>query len=124
MNGRVFNPCEAATSLNDFWSPRIVAEVNESFVKVAKIKGEFPWHSHEHEDEMFMVLDGEMRIELEEHTVSLKVGEVFVVPKGVRHQPVAEGECLIMLFEPKTTEHMGGLVKEGTRTIDQQHAQR
>ncbi|MGI9469257.1 MAG: cupin domain-containing protein [Rubripirellula sp.] len=120
---RVIHSCEVAASLHDFWSPRIVAEVNDSFVKVAKIKGVFPWHSHEHEDEMFMVLEGEMRIEMEDRTVRLKAGEVFVVPKGVRHQPVAESECLIMLFEPKTTEHMGELVQERTRTIAEQRSQ-
>ena len=117
------NPCEIARSLKQFWSPRIVAEVNDSFVKVAKIKGEFPWHSHEDEDEMFMVLEGQMSIELENQTVSLKAGEVFVVPRGVKHQPVAQRECLIMLYEPKTTEHTGGLVHENTRTIKEQHYQ-
>lgn len=119
----VINPCDMARSLKEFWSPRIVAEVNDSFVKIAKIKGEFPWHTHEHEDEMFMVLEGQMSIEMEDQTVCLKVGEVFVVPRGVRHKPVAESECLIMLYEPKTTEHMGGLVDENTRTISEQHYQ-
>ncbi len=119
----VINPYEVAASLKDHWSPRIVAEVNDSFVKVAKIKGDFPWHSHEHEDEMFMVLDGEMSIELEDQTVCLKTGQVFVVPKGVPHHPVAEQECLIMLFEPKSTEHMGGIVKDSTRTIAEQRSQ-
>ena len=72
---------------------------------------------------MFMVLDGEMSIELEDQTVYLKAGHVFVVPKGVPHHPVAERECLIMLFEPKSTEHMGGIVKESTRTIAEQRTQ-
>lgn len=121
--GRVINPREVAASLSNYWSPRIVAEVNDSFVKVAKVKGEFPWHSHENEDEMFMVLDGEMRIELEDRTVQLKFGEVFVVPKGARHHPVAKDECLIMLFEPKSTEHMGGLEQKNTRTISEQRSQ-
>jgi mannose-6-phosphate isomerase-like protein (cupin superfamily) len=120
---RVINPIEVAASLKDFWSPRIVAEVNDSFAKVAKIKGEFPWHSHEHEDEMFMVLDGEMHIEMKDQTVCLQVGQVFVVPKGVQHRPFAERECLIMLFEPKSTEHMGGIVKECTKTLAQQRSQ-
>ncbi|MDC0317407.1 cupin domain-containing protein [bacterium] len=120
---RVINPTEVAASLSDYWSPRIVAEVNESFVKVAKLKGEFPWHSHEHEDEMFMVLDGEMRIDLEDRSVQLKSGEVFVVPKGAMHHPVAKDECLIMLFEPNSTEHMGGIVHNNTRTISEQRLQ-
>ena len=120
----VINPCEMARSLKEFWSPRIVAEVNDSFVKIAKIKGEFPWHTHEHEDEMFMVLEGRLAIALEAEVVELNSGQIFVVPKGARHQPVAEEECLIMLFEPKSTEHMGGIVHENTRTIEEQRTQR
>ena len=120
----VINPCEMARSLKEFWSPRIVAEVNDSFVKIAKIKGEFPWHTHEHEDEMFMVLEGRLAIALEAEVVELNSGQIFVVPKGARHQPVADEECLIMLFEPKSTEHMGGIVHENTRTIEEQRTQR
>ncbi|MCH1439616.1 MAG: cupin domain-containing protein [Rubripirellula sp.] len=116
----VIDPRKVAANLSDFWSPRIVAEMDDSFVKVAKIKGEFPWHTHEHEDEVFMVLDGEMSIELQDRTVKLKCGELFVVPKGTRHHPVAEEVCLIMLFEPKSTEHMGGVVNDNTRTIAEQ----
>lgn len=119
----VIDPKEVAAGLSEYWSPRILDEVNDSFIKVAKIRGEFPWHAHEDEDEMFMVLTGEMRIHLEERTVELKAGEVFVVPRGVRHHPVAEAECLIMLFEPKSTEHMGGVVRGNTRTIEEQRTQ-
>jgi mannose-6-phosphate isomerase-like protein (cupin superfamily) len=122
--GGVIDPREVARSLSEYWSPRIIAEVDDSFVKVAKIKGEFPWHSHEHEDEMFMVLEGEMNIELQERTVQLAPGQIFVVPKGVRHHPFAKEECLIMLFERKTTEHMGGIVLDKTRTIAEQRTQR
>ena len=116
----VVDPRIVARSLSDHWSPRIIAEIDESFVKVAKVKGDFPWHAHEDEDEMFMVLEGAMSIHLEDQTVELTAGQVFVVPKGVRHQPVAQEECLILLIERKSTKHMGGVVMERTRTIEQQ----
>ena len=116
----VVDPRLIARSLVDHWSPRIVGEIDDSFLKVAKVKGEFPWHSHEDEDEMFMVLDGKLSIHMEDRTVELTVGEVFVVPKGVRHHPVAKDECLILLIERKSTKHMGGVVMEKTRTIEQQ----
>ena len=119
----VMDPREVAASLSEYWSPRILAELNDSFVKVAKIFGEFPWHAHEHEDEMFMVLEGEMSIELNDRTVHLKCGEMFVVPKGTPHHPVAQDECLIMLFEMKSTEHTGGLVIDMTRTVEEQREQ-
>ena len=109
----VVDPRLIATSLVDHWSPRIVGEIDDSFLKVAKVKGEFPWHSHEDEDEMFMVLEGKLSIHMEDRTVELTVGEVFVVPKGVRHHPVAKEECLILLIERKSTKHMGGVVMEG-----------
>ena len=119
----VVDPRLIARSLVDHWSPRIVGEIDDSFLKVAKVKGEFPWHSHEDEDEMFMVLDGKLSIHMEDRTVELTVGEVFVVPKGVRHHPVAKDECLILLIERKSTKHMGGVVMERTRTIEEQWSQ-
>ncbi len=119
----VVDPRLIARSLVDHWSPRIVGEIDDSFLKVAKVKGEFPWHSHEDEDEMFMVLEGKLSIHMEDRTVELTVGEVFVVPKGVRHHPVAKEECLILLIERKSTKHMGGVVMEKTRTIEEQWSQ-
>lgn len=119
----IIDPKELAGKLKAFWSPRIVAEVDDAFVKVAKIKGDFEWHSHANEDEMFMVLDGEMRIEMEDRTVNLCAGELFVVPRGKRHRPVAAEECLILLFERKSTEHMGELVRDQTRTVADQWIQ-
>ena len=119
----VVDPRLIARSLTDHWSPRIVGEIDDSFLKVAKVKGEFPWHSHEDEDEMFMVLEGKLSIHMEGRTVELTVGEVFVVPKGVRHHPVAKEECLILLIERKSTKHMGGGVMEKTRTIEEQWSQ-
>ena len=121
--GDVIEPRQVAENLKELWSPRIIAEVDDSFVKVAKIKGEFPWHSHEMEDELFMVLEGEMSIELEDSHVKLKTGDLHVVPKGTAHRPSAAEECLILLFEKKSTRHTGDIVQENTRSVEQQRVQ-
>jgi len=119
----MIEPRQVAENLKELWSPRIIAEVDDSFVKVAKIKGEFPWHSHEMEDELFMVLEGEMSIELEDSRVELTTGDLHVVPKGTAHRPSAAEECLILLFEKKSTRHTGDIVKENTRSVEQQRVQ-
>ena len=121
--GDMIEPRQVAENLKELWSPRIIAEVDDSFVKVAKIKGEFPWHSHEMEDELFMVLEGEMSIELEDSRVELTTGDLHVVPKGTAHRPSAAEECLILLFEKKSTRHTGDIVKENTRSVEQQRVQ-
>ena len=121
--GDVIEPRQVAENLKELWSPRIIAEVDDSFVKVAKIKGEFPWHSHEMEDELFMVLDGELSIELEDSRVKLTTGDLYVVPKGTAHRPSAAEECLILLFEKKSTRHTGDIVQENTRSVEQQRVQ-
>jgi mannose-6-phosphate isomerase-like protein (cupin superfamily) len=104
----------------DYWSPRIVAEVDDSYVKVAKVKGALTWHHHEAEDEPFFVLKGTLRIEMDDRTVTLNTGELFVVPKGTRHNPVAEEECHILLFERKSPAHTGDVVTDRTRSIAEQ----
>ena len=109
-----------AEGLTEFWSPRVVAEVDDCYVKVAKVHGSLAWHSHEHEDELFLILKGNLRIEMEGGSVDLKEGEVFVVPKGVRHNPVAEHECHIMLIERKSTLHTGNEVTAKTRSLAEQ----
>lgn len=109
-----------AASLPDLWSPRVIAELDDSYVKVAKVKGTFGWHAHDHEDELFFILKGRLRIEMEGSAVELKEGELFVVPKGVRHNPVAEEECLVMLIERNSTLHSGNEKNEWTRTIEEQ----
>ena len=114
------SPREAAAALTEFWSPRVIAEIDDAYVKVAKVKGTLAWHSHEHEDELFFVLEGRLRIEMEGRTVELGPGEMFVVPKGVRHNPVAEAECLLMLIERKTTLHTGDVATDRTRSIAEQ----
>jgi len=118
--GNVASPKEIAASLTELWSPRVVAEVDESYVKVAKVHGTLAWHSHENEDELFLILKGHLRIELEGGAVELAEGEMFVVPKGVRHNPVAEQECLLMLIERKSTLHTGNVATEKTRSIAEQ----
>ena len=88
--------------------------------KVAKVHGSLAWHSHDHEDELFMVLKGHLRIEMDEGTVELSAGDVYVVPKGVRHNPVADNECHIMLIEKKSTLHTGNVMTDQTRSLEEQ----
>lgn len=117
---RPISPKAAAASLTELWSPRVLGEVDEAFVKVAKVQGSLAWHAHEREDELFLVLQGRLRIEMEQETVELEEGELFIVPKGVRHNPVAEAECLLLLVERKATLHTGEVVTEKTRSLAEQ----
>lgn len=117
---KVTSPKQVAASLTELWSPRVVAEVDDAYVKVAKVQGSLAWHSHDDEDELFLVLEGRLRIEMEDHVVELGEGELFVVPKGVRHNPVAENECLLLLIERKSTLHTGATVTDRTRSIAEQ----
>jgi mannose-6-phosphate isomerase-like protein (cupin superfamily) len=110
----------AANDLSDYWSPRVVGTVDDSYVKVAKLKGTLAWHSHAGEDELFLVLKGHLRIEMEQGSVELAEGEMFVVPKGVRHNPVADEECHILLFERMSTAHTGDVVTDRSRSIEEQ----
>lgn len=117
---KVVSPARIAASLTEFWSPRVVAEVNDAYVKVARIHGTLAWHSHDEEDELFLVLSGRLRIEMEDSSVELGEGEMFVVPRGVRHNPVAEDECHLLLVERKSTLHTGTTVTDRTRSIAEQ----
>ena len=117
---QAISPKDLAASLTEFWSPRVIAEVDDAYVKVARVKGSLVWHSHAQEDELFLVLAGRLRIELEDGAVELGEGELFVVPKGVRHNPVAEEECLLMLVERKSTQHTGDTVTDRTRSLSEQ----
>lgn len=114
------SPKDIAASLLEYWSPRVVGAVDDSYVKVAKVKGTLAWHSHENEDELFFILKGQLRIEMEQGAVDLREGEMFVVPKGLRHNPVAEHECHILLIERKSTLHTGDVVTDKTRSIVEQ----
>jgi mannose-6-phosphate isomerase-like protein (cupin superfamily) len=117
---KIVSPKKKAASLTEFWSPRVVAEVDDAYIKVAKVHGSLAWHSHEKEDELFFVLEGSLRIEMEDRVVELGEGEMFVVPKGIRHNPVAEQECHLMLIERKSTLHTGDAVTAKTRSIAEQ----
>lgn len=110
----------AAQSLTEYWSPRVVAELNGQYVKVAKVQGDFVWHDHADQDEMFLVLAGRFHIELRDRTVCLTPGQIFVVPRGVEHRPFAPETCCIALFEPMETLHTGEVVTPLTRGIDEQ----
>ncbi len=117
---KVVSPKQMATSLTELWSPRVIAEVDDAYIKVAKVHGSLTWHSHENEDELFLVLKGHLRIEMEDSAVELGEGEMFVVPKGVCHNPVAEQECHLMLIERKSTLHTGNVVTAKTRALAEQ----
>ena len=117
MTHQAINFTEKLGQFSDHWAPRIVAEFNDYQVKVVKIEGEFVWHAHAHTDEVFIVLSGEMEILFRDGSVRLAPGEMFVVPKGVEHKPVAPSECEILLIEPRgvvNTGNSGGeLTAEG-----------
>ncbi len=100
------------------WQPKIVGELNDSYVKIVRFKGEFVWHHHENEDELFLVIQGRLIIRVregnEEREISLNEGELLIIPKGVEHQPVAEQEAQVLLLEPKATVNTGNLTNERT----------
>lgn len=117
---KITSPRDIADSLTEFWSPRIIAELDDSYVKVAKLHGTLAWHKHEFEDELFFILKGQLRIEMEDQVVNLSEGEMFVVPRNVRHNPVAEQECHVLLMERKSTQHTGDVVTPKTRSLAEQ----
>ncbi|WP_224269658.1 cupin domain-containing protein [Haloprofundus salinisoli] len=108
---------EAFDSFDEQWSPRVAAELNGQAVKLAKVEGEFVWHSHDDADELFFVSSGELRIEFRDaEAVTLQSGELLVVPAGVEHRPVADAEAEILLFEPAATRNTGDVDDELTQT--------
>lgn len=112
------NLADAFDSFDERWSPRIAAELNGQHVKLAKLEGPFVWHRHEAEDELFFVVKGRLVIELRDGAVTLEPGEFVVIPRGVEHRPVAEGEVHLVLFEPAGTLNTGDVVDERTeRTL-------
>jgi mannose-6-phosphate isomerase-like protein (cupin superfamily) len=110
------NLSEKFSLFSDPWSPKIVGEVNDSYVKLAKLKGEFVWHHHEREDEMFLVVKGSLLIRLRDRDIRLMEGEFAIIPKGVEHLPIAQEEVHVLLLEPKTTLNTGDVKND--RTID------
>jgi mannose-6-phosphate isomerase-like protein (cupin superfamily) len=113
---RKVNLAGAFGSFSDHWSPRIAGDVNDMHVKLVKLLGEFVWHQHEAEDELFLVVHGRMLMRFRDRDVMVEEGEFIVVPAGVEHQPVAEQECHVLLFEPKSTINTGNITNERTRT--------
>ena len=105
---------EKLGSFQDQWSPKIVGEINDSLVKLVKLKGEFVWHHHEAEDEMFLVVKGKLLIKLRDRDVELEEGEFVIIPRGVEHLPIAEEEAHVLLLEPKTTLNTGNVENERT----------
>lgn len=101
---------------SDYWNPRIVGELNNQHVKIVKFKGEFIWHHHEQEDELFLVLEGEFDMEFRDKTIHLKKDDFIIVPKGVEHRPVALGEVSVLLFEPATTLNTGNKIGDLTQS--------
>jgi mannose-6-phosphate isomerase-like protein (cupin superfamily) len=98
----------------DYWSPKIAGELNDSYVKLAKLKGEFVWHHHEVEDELFLVVKGKLLIKLRDQDIWLEEGEFVIIPRGVEHLPIAEGEAQVLLLEPKSTLNTGDVQNERT----------
>jgi len=108
---------EKLSRVREYWSPKIIGELNDSYVKVVKLHGEFVWHHHDHEDEMFLVVAGNLRMRFHDREEIIKPGEFIIVPKGVEHLPVADEEVHIVLFEPKTTLNTGNVRNERTHQV-------
>ena len=109
---------EKLSKFSDHWAPKVIAEMNDYQFKLVKVEGEFIWHNHPDTDEVFIVIEGEMKIEFEDGTVELSQGEMYVVPKGVMHKPVAKNECKIMLVEPRGVVNTGKEDSEFTSEND------
>jgi len=116
MEFQSVNLQDKLSKFSEHWSPKIVAQLNDYHFKLAKVRGEFVWHDHPETDEVFLVLKGQLEIHFRNGKVTLDEGEMFVVPKGVEHKPVAEAECHIMLIEPAGTVNTGRVVDEKTVT--------
>ena len=117
----VINIAASLDAVSELWSPKIIGRVNDQYVKLAKVKGRLAWHKHDDEDELFQVIKGRLVIELEGgRSVTVNPGEIFIVPKGVMHNPIAEEECWMLLVETVSTKHTGDVVTPLTKTIEQQ----
>jgi mannose-6-phosphate isomerase-like protein (cupin superfamily) len=110
------NLAEKFSLFQEHWRPKIVGELNDTYVKVGKLQGEFVWHHHDHEDELFLVVKGRLTIKLKDGEIVLNEGEFAIIPRGVEHCPVAEDEVQVVLLEPKTTLNTGNVQNE--RTVD------
>ncbi|CAM1356972.1 cupin domain-containing protein [Tenacibaculum ascidiaceicola] len=119
---QTINIQKEAEKLIDYFSPKIISEVNNEYVKIAKIKGEdIPWHNHENEDELFYIINGTLLMEIENQpSFTMKTGDLYVVPKGINHRVSSSEECLIMLIETKSTKHTGDVITPITKSIEKQ----
>jgi mannose-6-phosphate isomerase-like protein (cupin superfamily) len=111
---KTINLSEKFIRFSDYWNPRILGEVNDSMVKAVKFKGEFLWHHHEREDELFLVVKGTLRMKFRDHEAIVRAGEFVIVPRGVEHLPVADEEVHVVLIEPKSTLNTGNVTNERT----------
>lgn len=111
---QAINIQEKFNLFTDHWSPKIIGKLNGQHVKLAKVKGEFVWHDHANEDELFLIIKGTLKLEFRDKTVELNEGEMLIVPKGVEHKPIAEEEVWLLLFEPAATKHTGDVKHELT----------
>ena len=118
MNYQQINLQEKLTKFSEHWSPKIIAQMNDYHIKLAKVQGEFVWHDHPETDEMFLVVKGKLDIHFRDGKVSLNEGELYVVPKGVEHKPATKTECHILLIEPAGTVNTGDVVNEKTAPND------
>lgn len=107
MKSEVINIKDKMNLVDEFWTPKIIEQFNDYHLKIAKFKGDFTWHDHKETDEVFMVIKGQMTIELRDKTVDLYEGDLYVVPKGVEHKPKCQNECEVLLIEPKGTINTG-----------------
>ena len=113
----VVNLAQKFALFQDYWRPKIAGELNDSYIKLVKLKGEFVWHQHEHEDELFLIVKGRLLIKLRDRDLWLNEGEFAVIPRGVEHLPVAAEEVQVLLLEPKSTVNTGEVRNE--RTVDE-----
>ena len=110
----VINVEEKFKLFSDLWSPKKVGELNGQQILLAKIKGEFIWHAHEHEDELFMIIKGSLMIEFRDKKIELNEGEIYIIPRGVEHKPIAQEEVHVLLFEPLDIKHTGNVMADVT----------
>lgn len=118
MKNEAINLKEKFSKFSEHWSPRVIAELNDYQFKLAKVKDEFVWHTHEDTDEVFLVIEGSIKIEFRDGEVTLNKGEMFVVPKGVEHKPYAKEECHVMFIEPRGVVNTGDVIGELTAKND------
>jgi len=122
MSNKKVNLENSFSTVENYFSPKIIGEVNNEFVKIAKIKGEdIPWHNHENEDELFLILEGSLLMEIEnESSFTMNTGDLYIVKKGVNHRVSSTNDCKIMLIESKTTQHTGKIVSSITKSLEDQ----